>query len=342
MTNPIDLPSRPEEIAEYEDSTNRPRLSLTSDVLDFRKCHRKYGMYKVRGFSGSSPTAEFVGTFAHRAMEEAWQQYQENRCPPTKREMVSILEQLRQDLLDEGRSPHSWPAVLHAGYQVLCMTATMNELELFESVVDSERTLRRGEEHFVLEGVVDLILNEPDGLVLWDFKSAQDPRRTLTDSDATRRSQRASQQRLDDYSLQLRLYHYLCEAVLEEIPARCELIFLGEFGRADIDFSNFDNLEEAWHATSPDSLSNVEWKSQREDATGFENHGLFYSVSNSESEITDAIAEFEETAQDILYCRDTDEWSAPTESELPSKQTCDDCDFLESCETAMRVRSNEE
>lgn len=342
MTNPIDLPSRSEEIAEYEDSTNRPRLSLTSDVLDFRKCHRKYGMYKVRGFSGSSPTAEFVGTFAHRAMEEAWQQYQESHNPPTKEEMVSILEQLRQDLLDEGRSPHSWPAVLHAGYQVLCMTATMDELGLFESVVDSERTLRRGEQDFVLEGVVDLILNETEGQVLWDFKSAQDPRRSLGDPDATTRSRRASQQRLNDYSLQLRLYHYLCEAVLDEVPARCELIFLGEFGRADIKFSRFDSLEAAWNATSPDPLSDAEWNSQREGATGTENYGLFYSVSNSESEITDAIAEFEDTAQDILRCRDIDEWSAPAESELPSKQTCDDCDFLESCETAMRVRANEE
>jgi hypothetical protein len=216
----------------------------------------------------------------------------------------------------------------------------MDELELFGSVVDSERTLRRGKQDFVLEGVVDLILNQAEGLVLWDFKSAQDPRRSLGDPDATKRSQRASQQRLSDYSLQLRLYHYLCKAVLDEVPARCEVIFLGEFGRADIDFSNFDNLEAAWHATSPDPAGDVGWNSQGKGTTGTENYGLFYSVSNTESEIANAIAEFEETAQEILRCRDEDEWSAPTESELPSKQTCDDCDFLESCETAMRVRSN--
>lgn len=340
MTSPIDLPPRSEDITEYEEPTDRPRLSLTSDVLDFRKCHRKYGLYKVRGFSGSSPTAEFVGTFAHRAMEEAWQLFQEDHYPPTKHEMVSVLDQIRQDLLDEGRSPHSWPAVLHAGYQVLCMTATMNELGLFESIIDSERTLRTGEEDYVLEGVVDLILEEPEGLVLWDFKSAQDPRRSLTDPNATGRSQRASQQRLDDYSLQLRLYHYLCESVLEEVPARCELIFLGELGRANIDFSDFDNLENAWHATSPDPLSKSEWASQRNNATDGKTTGLFYSVSNSASDIADAISEFEETAREILECRDLDEWTAPAESELPSKQTCDDCDFLESCEPAMRVRTD--
>ena len=342
MTSPIDLPSRPEEIAEYEESTNRPRLSLTSDVLDFRKCQRKYGMNKIRGFSGSSPTAEFVGTFAHRAMEEAWQLFQEEHCPPKKQEMVNILEKIRQDLLDEGRSPHSWPAVLHAGYQVLCMTATMNDRGMFESIVDSERTLRKGKEKFVIEGVVDLILDETEGLILWDFKSAQDPRRSLINPDATKRSQRASRQRLDDYSLQLRLYHYLCESVLEETPARCELIFLGEFGRADIDFSDYDNLEDAWHATSPDILSNNDWNMQREDDTGEKNHGLFYSISNTKSEISDAITEFEKTAEDILYCQDADEWSPPTEAELPRKQTCEDCDFLESCEPAMRVRSNDE
>lgn len=342
MTSPIDLPSRPEEITRYEESINRPRLSLTSDVLDFRKCNRKYGMNKIRGFSGSSPTAEFVGTFAHRGMEKAWQLFQQEHCPPTKQEMISALEKIRQDLLDEGRSPHSWPAVLHAGFQILRMTATMDELELFESIVDSERTLRKGEEKFVLEGVVDLILEESEGLILWDFKSAQDPRRSLINPDATNRSQRASKQQLDDYSLQLRLYHYLCESVLEEVPARCELIFLGELGRAEIDFSDYDNLEDAWYATTPTPISKEEWDNQRENTSEDNNKGLFYSVSNDKSDISDAITEFEQTAQDILHCRDADKWSAPIKSELPSKQTCDDCDFLESCEPAKLVRSTDE
>lgn len=342
MNNSIDLPTSADEVAKYEESTDRPRLSLTSDVLDFRKCHRKYGLYKVRSFSGSSPTAEFIGTFAHRAIEEAWQVYRKNGTPPSKTEMVKILEQLRQDLLNEGRSPHSWPAVLHAGYQVLCMTATMAELGFFKQIVDSERTLRSGKDNYVLEGVVDLILDEPQGLVLWDFKSARDPRRSLNNPEATSRSKQASKSRLNDYSLQLRLYHYLCESVLEEVPAQCEVIFLGEFGRANIEFSTFDNLEDAWHATSPTALSKTKWESLRSDAIKLDTHGVFYSVSNSESEILEAISEFEDTAADILNCRDSDEWSAPPDSELPSKQTCEDCDFLESCAPAMRVRTKNE
>lgn len=342
MNNPIDLPTSSDEVPKYEESTDRPRLSLTSDVLDFRKCHRKYGLYKVRGFSGSSPTAEFVGTFAHRAIEEAWQMYRKSGIPPSKTEMVEILEQLREDLLSEGRSPHSWHAVLHAGYQVLCMTVTMAELGLFKQIVDSERTLRSGEDSYIFEGVIDLILDEPQGLVLWDFKSARDPRRNLNDHEATSRSKRASKQRLIDYSLQLRLYHYLCESVLERIPAQCEVIFLGEFGRADIDFSDFDNLEDTWHATSPTPLTKMEWESLRSDARDIDTYGLFYSVSNSESEVTEAISEFEDTAADILHRRSTDKWPAPSNSELPSKQTCEDCDFLESCEPAMRVRTAEE
>lgn len=339
--NLIELPDDATEVPVYEDTVYRPRLSLTSDVLDFRKCNRKYGLYKIRGFSGSSPTAEFVGTFAHRAMEEAWQHYRNEANAPTKVEVIEILDQVRQDLLEEGRSPHSWPAVLHAGYQILRMTATMSELDLFEDIVDSERTLRSGEEDYVLEGVVDMILHGSSGHVLWDFKSARDPRRSINNPDATVRSKRASEQMLNDYSLQLRLYHFLCEEVLEHSPEHCEVIFLGELGKADIDFSRYENLKDAWMATEPEPLDQQEWDSQRQRAKSSSKHGLFYSVANHPDDVAAALEEFEDTAKEILQCRESDEWSPPSESKLPTKQTCEDCDFLESCRPAMNARSNE-
>ena len=62
------------DIPRYKGEGGSPRLSLTSDILDHRKCQRKYGLYKVRGFEASAPTAEFVGTFAHRSMEKAWRE----------------------------------------------------------------------------------------------------------------------------------------------------------------------------------------------------------------------------------------------------------------------------
>ena len=338
--NSIDLPETAEEVPEYEESTSRPRLSLTSDILDFRKCNRKYGLYKVRGFDGSSPTAEFVGTFAHRSMEEAWQIYQEEGHPPANQEMVAVLERVRQDLLDEGRSPHSWPAVFHAGYQVLRMVSTMDALGIFDDIIDSERTFRSDEEDYVLEGVADMVLDNDDGIILWDFKSAHDPRRRFGDPDATDRSKRASRQMLTDYSLQLRLYHFLCESVLEQSPERCELVFLGELGKAKIDFGDFDEVEAAWRSTSPTPLSAEEWSDHQDQAMADAKHGLFYSVSNEQKDIEVAKEEFERTASEILTCRELDAWDAPDVSDLPSKQTCEDCDFLESCKPALSKRSN--
>lgn len=338
--NPLDLPTAAEEVPAYEAATDRPRLSLTSDILDFRTCQRKYGLYKVRGFSGASPTAEFVGTFAHRAMEEAWQLSQQTGDPPTQSAMVDVLEQVRTDLLDEGRSPHSWPAVLHAGYQVLRMVATMADRSLFAAIVDSERTFRRGKSEYVLEGVVDMVLRDDAGPVLWDFKSARDPRRALGDGEATARGQRASRRRLDDYRLQLRLYHFLCESVLDQQPARCELVFLGELGRAAIDFGDYDSLEAAWTASDPEPVGSAQWQQCRESAASPTDPGLFYAVSNDPDEVAAAVSEFEETATAILSCRDADSWSAPDVSDLPSKQTCDDCGFLDSCAPALSQRDD--
>ena len=48
------------EVPNYASEVLKPRISLTSDVLDFRKCERKYGLYKIRNFQPSAPTAEFV------------------------------------------------------------------------------------------------------------------------------------------------------------------------------------------------------------------------------------------------------------------------------------------
>lgn len=337
----LDLPDATDQVPEYEDAGTRPRLSLTADVLDFRKCTRKYGLYKVRGFSGSSPTAEFVGTFAHRAMEEAWQHYRTHGVTPDHATVVDILEGVRTDLLDEGRSPHSWPAVFHAGFQVARLVATMTHLGRWPEVVDSERTFRSGRDGYVLEGVVDLILETDDGLLLWDFKSANDPRRSLVDPDASPRSRRAAERMIEDYTLQLRLYHALCETVLERAPTGCRLVFLGELGRAGIDFGDYDELRAAWAATDPEPVSPSDWAASIDRARDPDEPGLFYAVDTDPDLVADAMADFEATARDILSCRERDEWPAPAVEDLPSTQTCQDCDFLQSCEPAMSQRSGE-
>ena len=102
------------QIPSYRADRLRPRISLTSDVLDFRKCERKYGMYKIRKFQASAPTAEFVGTFAHRSLEMAWREAREGNSPNQDR-MIEIMEGIRMQMInEEKRDYNQWNAVLKA------------------------------------------------------------------------------------------------------------------------------------------------------------------------------------------------------------------------------------
>ena len=324
------------QIPSYRAERLRPRISLTSDVLDFRKCERKYGLYKVRNFEASAPTAEFVGTFAHRSLEKAWREAREGKSPNQDR-MIKIMEDIRIQMVnEEKRNPHSWNAVLKAGRQVMRMHASLAARGMYATLFDSERRFRSLEGDFVLEGVVDALFEHDGNVMLWDWKASNDPRAIFIREGVTERSLNYSQRVIDDYSLQLRIYHHLYSRVIGITPQECRIIFLGEMP-VEGEPLRKRKLVDAWAEVEMTPLSDEEWAAFEKDSSDPSRPGLFYTVSTTTEDIESAVAEFHSTASEIITCRDADCWEAPEQDCLPDRQTCQDCDFRESCPALKEI-----
>jgi hypothetical protein len=322
------------DVPNYTSEVLKPRISLTSDVLDFRKCERKYGLYKIRNFQPSAPTAEFVGTFSHRSLETAWRFAKQGQIL-TQEELTEEMERIRNQLVnEEKRNPHSWNAVLKAGRQVIRMHLTLASRGLYDSWFDSERRFRLLEGEFVMEGVVDALLEVDGQVILLDWKSANDPRGILNSDTATERSRNYAQRVVDDYSLQLKIYHHLYNKVVGVAPSRCIIVYLGEISVPAQPLGE-RKLVDAWRDTTLTALTEEEWEHEDEKSIDAGHKGLFFTVDTSDNEIASALEQFRSTAQEIVECRSIDRWSAPEAAMLPDKQTCQDCDFRTSCPSLM-------
>ena len=336
MTHSNFLNSDDSKIPSYRAEKLRPRISLTSDVLDFRKCERKYGLYKVRGFQASAPTAEFVGTFAHRCLEKAWKEARQGTILDQS-QMIKVMEDIRiQMVKEEKRNPHSWNAVLKAGRQVMRMHASLAARGMYANWFDSERTFRSLEGNFVLEGVVDALFEYDGNVMLWDWKASNDPRAIIIRKGVGQRSLNYAQRVIDDYSLQLRIYHHLYSRVIGITPHECRIIFLGEMPVEGEPLGK-RKLVDAWAEVKMTPLGNGEWEAFEKDSSNPSKPGLFYTVSTTTGDIESAVAEFHSTASEIITCRDGDRWEAPEQDCLPDKQTCQDCDFRKSCPALKKV-----
>ena len=320
----------------------KPRLSLTSDVLDFLECQRKYGLYKVRGFASAAGTGEFVGTLAHRSLEQAWRHFKESGRPPSDLEMADILEKNRVALFaGENRRPRSWAAALNTGYRVLRMNRTLAERGIYAIVVGCERVLRVGDEKFVIEGVIDTVLNHDQGVTLWDWKATRDPRRLLGSPPGSPELRTATRN-LERYRMQLRLYAHLFHAATGERVASCRAVFLQEIPLPTSAAGTVagDELHQLWKDASAVPISESEWSHFESKAASPTSAGLFLSVAVNDAEVEETVRSFRDTALNIIASRHADHWPAPAEKDLPEAQTCADCDFRDSCPTVKGRRIN--
>ena len=87
------------------------------------------------------------------------------------------------------------------------LNRTFEERGIYAKIVDTERLLQTDKEEFVIQGIVDVIQQSETQYELWDYKATRNPYRDLKSKSKVDR--RAAGDRLEDYTLQLRLYAYL-------------------------------------------------------------------------------------------------------------------------------------
>src|SRR5258708_40264784 len=93
----------------------RPRFSLTSDILSFRRCSRQYGYFGNDGFVPAQATQIFYGTIIHHVLDRCHRHYwgmmgHPVRTMPTDAEVGSYFGEVQNALRSHGVRPAS-PAV---------------------------------------------------------------------------------------------------------------------------------------------------------------------------------------------------------------------------------------
>lgn len=280
----------------------RPRFSLTSDILSYRKCQRQYGFFGNDGFVPAQAVQIFFGQIIHQVLDRCHRHYSglfglPLGSMPTDDDVEKYFDEVDQALRTQGIRPAS-PSVSRQAKQVL---KTFNSIEgptLYPRVIDTEYRLQSDRKDFILRGVVDVLATDEDGQPeIWDYKGTNVP--DLSSSE------------LRDYEWQMSVYAELFKVKSGRYPARAVLYFLNEL-RSD------GGAPAATSRPAP-AVRFVDFMGE-----GVEPDGTPTLVKRG-------LEAFDITAADIIQRRRTKNWDTPMGSDVPDERTCDICDIRWNC-----------
>jgi len=271
----------------------RPRFSLTSDILSFRRCSRQYGYFGNDGFVPAQATQIFYGTIIHQVLDRCHRHYWGfmGHAPgtmPADADVEHYFGEVQNALRSHGVRPAS-PSVAAKAMRVLKIFNRVEGPTLYPLIRDTEFRLESERAQYVLRGVVDVLArnpaapDDPAQMEIWDYKGTRFPD--------------LSSKELRDYVWQMCVYAELYRVRSGAYPARAILYFLNEL---DLD---------------PEPTSRPV--------------RAVYEVQFTATAVQQALAEFDMTAQSIVGCRATSVWPLP--GTPPEKETCDICDIRWSC-----------
>jgi putative RecB family exonuclease len=266
-------------------------LSLTSDIISFRRCRRQYGYFGNDGFVPAQAVQIFYGTVIHQVLDRCHRHYSgllghQPGTFPTDADIDAYFNEVQSALLAHGVRP----AGPHIAGQAVELLKTFNRVEgpqLYPRVRDTEYRLEAEQNNYVLRGVVDVLASgNTNEVEIWDYKGTNHP--NLSDAS------------LQDYVWQMCVYAELYRVKAGRYPARAILYFLNELrvraGDAPI-------------TTRPIRA--------------------VYQVVFTPQLIQQALQQFDQTAQEIIACKTAQQWPAPATP--PDLGTCDICDIRWNC-----------
>jgi len=282
----------------------RPRFSLTSDIIGFRKCRRQYGYFGHDGFVPAQAVQIFFGQIIHQVLDRCHRHYSglfghPKGTMPTETDIANYFAEVEQALRAHGVRPAS-PIVADQAKQVL---NTFNRVEgpvLYPRVIDTEYRLESERNNYILRGVVDVLAADAAGEAeIWDYKGTDMP--PLSSSS------------LRDYEWQMSVYAELYKVKAGKYPARAVLYFLNELKIKPGDPPLMKRPLRAVHV--------VDFY-----RAGVESNGVPTLVKQG-------LDAFDLTAADIQSCKQAQCWNAPSSADAPDEKTCDICDIRWNCGT---------
>lgn len=276
----------------------RPRFSLTSDIISYRRCARQYGHFGNDGFVPAQATQIFYGTVIHQVLDMCHRHWRglmgaPARTLPTDDDVKRYFDEVQNALRFHGVRAVS-PKV---GEQALHVIKVFNKLEgpsLYDRVHESEYRLESDRTDYILRGVVDVLARSPaepedwSQMEIWDYKGINAPSAT------------GAEMRL--YRWQMLVYAELYRQRSGVYPAKAVLYFLGEI--KDIDPTKDKRPKRA-----------------------------LVEISITPDDVQQALAEFDKSAREIMAARTAGMWPAPPQGAGPPTGTCEICDIRWSCST---------
>lgn len=290
-------------------TASRPRFSLTSDIISFRKCQRQYGYFGNDGFVPAQAVQIYFGQTIHQVLDRCHRHYSglfghPRGTYPCDSDIEHYYDEVDKALRAHGVRPAS-PAVAEQAKQVL---KTFNAVEgpvLYPRVLDTEYRLEAERHNFVLRGVVDVLAGDQAGNTeIWDYKGTDMPSLSST--------------ALRDYEWQMSVYAELYKAKSGRYPTNAILYFLNELRVRKGDSQIKKRPARAMHI--------VDFKRK-----GFE-------LDGTPTLVKEGLDAFDITVVNILTCKAAQLWDAPSGDNLPDEKTCDICDIRWNCAAHPKVK----
>ncbi len=233
----------------------RRRYSVTADIVAFRRCGRQYGAFRVHRYAPAYQTQLYFGTILHQVLDRCHSHYHGTLDPSTRGSIPDnghflSDSQIRDYFSRVANAQSSGQAIPIAPSTIVkyflevenglksqgirAVTPDLrikavrllqyfNALEgptLYPRVLDTEHRLQADQTTHILHGVVDLLVDTPNGsggaasCEIWDYKGTS--RIDLTPADR------------QTYEFQMRVYAHLYELKHGVLPQSVILYFLDE------------------------------------------------------------------------------------------------------------------
>lgn len=280
----------------------RPRFSLTSDIISFRKCRRQYGYFGNDGFVPAEAVQVYFGQMIHQVLDRCHRHYRgwlghPPNTFPADGDIDAYFFEVDRAMRAHGVRPTS-PRVAEQAKEVL---KTFNRLEgpvLYPRVIDTEYRLESERMNYILRGVVDVLASDASGETeIWDYKGTDMPPLSSTS--------------LRDYEWQMSVYAQLYKVKTNHYPRRAVLYFLNELkqkaGQPPITVRPLPAVH----------------------VVDFMRAGV--EPDGTPSLVRQGLDAFDLTAADIVACKNAQSWPAPSGAAIPDDKSCDICDIRWNC-----------
>lgn len=289
-------------VVPHAPSQVRPRFSLTSDIISFRKCRRQYGYFGNDGFVPAQAVQIYFGQMIHQVLDRCHRHYSglfghPQGTFPTDADIDNYFGEVDRAMRAHGVRPAS-PRVADQAREVL---KTFNKVEgptLYPRVLDTEYRLESERSTYILRGVVDVLASDATGETeIWDYKGTDMPP--------------LSSNSMRDYEWQMSVYAQLYRVKAGNYPRRAVLYFLNELkprpGQPTITVRPLPAVH----------------------VVDFMRAGI--EADGTPTLVQQALNTFDITAADIVTSKRAQSWPAPSGTHVPDDKTCDICDIRWNC-----------